>query len=138
MYLWGSDIDMSDIRLEASNGGNGGNGSDGQAGAIGGEGGLVGSDVGNVYGGSNEQDDGSNGAKGGAGGVGGNGGNGGGGCGGPSVGILSGNNSTIVRDNLEFSLSSAGTHGLGGAVCGVGSGLSQDVLEVQASDDVSP
>jgi hypothetical protein len=84
-----------------------------------------------VYGGAGEQDDGSNGAKGGRGGGGGTGGNGAGGCGGPSLGILSGNNSTVDHTLLDVSLSPAGQHGLGGAVCGQGAGVAQDMLEIQ-------
>lgn len=114
VYLWDSDVQLTDCDLHTGDGGQGGAGGTGQAGGLGGDGGLClssGTSKGNCYGGSNEQDDGSNGGRGGDGGDGGRGGHGGGGAGGPSVGILIGGSSTASFSDCVFTL---GTGGIGG------------------------
>jgi hypothetical protein len=106
VYLWESNLTISNSTLRTGAAGDGGAGGAGQSGGNGGAGGP-----GGPYGGAGEQDDGGNGAPGGAGGNGGRGGHGGGGAGGPSVGILIAGGSVPSLSANTFDVGPGGSGG---------------------------
>ncbi len=112
IYLWDSNVEITNSSLVTTGGGLGGDGGTGQEGGTGGQGGHgVLANAGNSYGGSDEQDDGSNGGRGGNGGKGGTGGHGGGGPGGCSVGVLLGGTSNPQLTSISYQLGDAGAGG---------------------------
>ncbi len=106
LYLYNSNVLITDSSVSSQSGGSGGRGGNGGTGSMG----VSGGDGGG-YGGTYEQDDGSMGGPGGSGGKGGNGGAGGGGGGGPSIAVYKNATSVFNQSGTVLTRGSGGSGG---------------------------